>query len=44
MICTTVRYQHRHDKLESRESDTRINMVFEHFLPGRPDHLKGNLS
>ncbi|CAF3475818.1 unnamed protein product [Rotaria socialis] len=40
LIYVTQRYDHRHDKLELREHDVRTNMVYEHYLPGRTDHLK----
>ena len=41
LIYVTHRYEHRHDKLEVREHDVRTNMVYENYLPGRPDQLKG---
>ena len=43
LIYVTQRYEHRHDKLEVREHDVRTNMVYENYLPGRPDHLKGKM-
>ena len=42
LIYVTQRYEHRHDKLEVREHDVRTNTVYEHYLPGRNDHLKGS--
>ncbi len=44
LIYVTQRYEHRHDKLEVREHDVRTNMVYENYLPGRYDHLKGNIN
>ncbi len=44
LIYVTQRYEHRHDKLEIREHDVRTNMVYENYLPGRYDHLKGNIN
>ena len=41
LIYVTHRYEHRHDKLEVREHDVRTNTAYEHYLPGRNDHLKG---
>ena len=43
LIYVTQRYEHRHDKLEVREHDVKTNMVYENYLPGRLDHLKGRL-
>ena len=43
LIYVTQRYEHRHDKLEVREHDVRTNTVYENYLPGRPDHLKGKI-
>lgn len=42
LIYVTQKYEHRHDKLSVREHDVRTNMVYENYLPGRNDHLKGN--
>jgi hypothetical protein len=44
LIYVTQRYEHRHDKLEVREHDVKTNMVYENYLPGRYDHLKGKTS
>lgn len=41
LIYVTQKYEHRHDKLSVREHDVRTNMVYENYLPGRNDHLKG---
>ncbi|CAF0770374.1 unnamed protein product [Rotaria sordida] len=41
LIYVTQKHEHRHDKLEIREHDVRTNMVYENYLPGRSDHLKG---
>ena len=41
LIYVTQKYEHRHDKLETREHDVRTNTVDEHYLPGRSDQLKG---
>jgi hypothetical protein len=43
LIYVTQRYEHRHDKLEVREHDVKTNTVYENYLPGRYDHLKGNM-
>jgi hypothetical protein len=43
LIYVTQRYQHRHDKLEAREHDVKTNTVYENYLPGRLDHLKGKM-
>jgi hypothetical protein len=43
LIYVTQRYEHRHDKLEVREHDVRTNTVYENYLPGRSDHLKGKM-
>ena len=41
LIFVTQRYEHRHDRLETREHDVRTNTVYENYLPGRTDQLKG---
>jgi hypothetical protein len=42
-LYVTFYYEHRHDKLDIREYDDRINMIYEKYRPGRHDHLKGSV-
>jgi hypothetical protein len=43
LIYVTQRYEHRQDKLQERENDIRVSTTYEHYLPGRQDHLKGEM-
>ncbi|CAF1491863.1 unnamed protein product [Adineta ricciae] len=40
LIYIICRYEHRYDKLETREYDVQTNRVYEKYRPGRYDHWK----